>query len=626
MMGKGIIVMLALLLSTKHVESMSNLKSTSQAVLQNASIEQGGCPPWFAYNSETGNCECQRSPGTDNIVKCTEQGALLRYGFCMTYEKGQGTFVGRCQNFKVQGHNVSETSPGFISLPANISELNQYMCGPMNRKGLVCSECIESFGPAATFYGFSCSSCTNPWFILLYLFIEFVPITIFYLIILVFRVGLTSSPFTAFVLFSQFAVTAVTAAFGPYSFETSPVIYYFSVVISFYGFWNLDFFRFLIPPFCVSSSLQVIHIVFLGYISAFYPLILIGITWICIKLHSRNFKAFVWMWNKLDKHIFKHTKRESKSTIIDVFSTFLLLSYTKILEIFVDTIEPDFILNINDLPTRRVLLVDPSIEWFGIENVPYLIVSFILFIVIIFPPVTLLALYPTKIFRSLLLKCFSSGHTRVALNIFVEKFYDSYRDGLDGERDMRALASLYFILRIFVYLISIAEEFLLYDALLIGGVAIFVALIRPYKKMYMNVIDVLLLADLSFCLVMLDLYFSETLGSDAALFYALCVGVIGSVPMWGFLGYITYRIVPFKRIFAFIKLDKLKLPLAPSNLYLTRCCRKAEDSSETSNDNTIVAMNQRNTSKNDNEDDYELPDRMVNPENYDRDVTISCSV
>ena len=134
------------------------------------------------------------------------------------------------------------------------------------------------------------------------------------------------------------------------------------------------------------------------------------------------------MWNKLDKFVFK---RESKSTIIDVFSTFLLRSYMKILGIFVDAIEPDFILNINNLPTRRVLLVDPSIEWFGVENVPYLVVSLILFIVLIFPPVTLLALYPTKIFRSLLLKVFSSGHSRAALNIFVEKFYDSYRDGLN---------------------------------------------------------------------------------------------------------------------------------------------------------------------------------------------------
>ena len=616
-MGKSIMI-LVLLFLIKDVGSSSNLMTNlTQTMLQNA--EESTCPPWFFYNFETGNCECQHSTNTDDIVKCTEQGALLKYGFCMTYEEGQGTYVGRCQSFEVRGHNVSETAPGFITLPENISELNQYMCGPMNRKGLVCSECVDNFGPAATFYGFSCSDCTlYPWYILFYLLLEFLPITIFFLIILIFRVGLTSSPFTAFVLFSQFAVTAVTAAFGPYSFETSPVIYYFSIVISFYGFWNLDFFRFLIPPFCISSSLQVIHIVFLGYISAFYPLILIGITWVCIELYSRNFKVFVWMWNKLDKHVLKRTKMESKSTIIDVFSTFLLLSYTKILGIFVDTIEPAFILNINNLPTRRVLLVDPSIEWFGVENVPYLVVSLILFIVLIFPPVTLLALYPTKIFRSLLLKCFSSGHSRAALNIFVEKFYDCYRDGLDGGGDMRALASLYFILRIFVYLISIAEKYLLYNALLIGGIAILVALVRPYKKMYMNVIDILLLANLSFCLVMMDLYFGETLGSNAKLFYALCIGVIGSVPMWGFLGYISYRIIPFKRIFAFMKLDKL-----PLCLYLTRWCRKED--SYISDDNGV---NKHTTNKSDNEDidDSELPDHLVNPENYDGDVTKSCSV
>ena len=39
------------------------------------------------------------------------------------------------------------SEPGFISLPENVSELNDYMCGPMNRKGLVCSECIDGFGP-----------------------------------------------------------------------------------------------------------------------------------------------------------------------------------------------------------------------------------------------------------------------------------------------------------------------------------------------------------------------------------------------------------------------------------------------------------------------------------------------
>ena len=121
------------------------------------------CPPWFFYNTATKQCECHRSPSTDSIVSCAEQGALLKYGFCMTFEEGKGTFVGRCQYFEIKGHNTSER-PGFITLPDNMSELNEYMCGPMNRKGLVCSECIENFGPSITFLGFSCSDCNNAWY------------------------------------------------------------------------------------------------------------------------------------------------------------------------------------------------------------------------------------------------------------------------------------------------------------------------------------------------------------------------------------------------------------------------------------------------------------------------------
>ena len=33
-----------------------------------------------------------------------------------------------------------------------------------------------------------------------------------------------------------------------------------SILISFYGIWNLDFFHFIIPPFCVSSAIKPIHI------------------------------------------------------------------------------------------------------------------------------------------------------------------------------------------------------------------------------------------------------------------------------------------------------------------------------------------------------------------------------
>ena len=55
----------------------------------------------------------------------------------------------------------------------------------------------------------------------------------------------------------------------------------------------------------------------------------------------------------------------------------------------------------------------------------------------------------------------------------------------------------------------------------------------------MNVIDTLLLAALAFTQVMFDLYFRESLGSPAAFFYTLNIGVVGSIPMWGMFGFIV---------------------------------------------------------------------------------------
>jgi len=70
----------------------------------------------------------------------------------------------------------------------------------------------------------------------------------------------------------------------------------FKVILTGYGFWNLDYFGYLIPPFCVSQDLKNIHVLTLQYVSAFYPLLLIALTYICVELHGRNFRPIVWLW------------------------------------------------------------------------------------------------------------------------------------------------------------------------------------------------------------------------------------------------------------------------------------------------------------------------------------------
>jgi len=52
----------------------------------------------------------------------------------------------------------------------------------------------------------------------------------------------------------------------------------FKVILTCYGLRNLDFFCYLIPPFCTNQGLQNIHVLALQYVSAFCPLPLIALT------------------------------------------------------------------------------------------------------------------------------------------------------------------------------------------------------------------------------------------------------------------------------------------------------------------------------------------------------------
>ena len=129
---------------------------------------------------------------------------------------------------------------------------------------------------------------------------EFVPITIIYFVIMFFHINVTTAPMVAFVFFSQVAVSAFSNMISSKVVFNSNTIYRFlNILVSFYGIWNLDFFHFVIPLFCVSPQIKPVHITFLYFISAIYPLFLIAISWICIHLYYQNFKPFVWLWQKL---------------------------------------------------------------------------------------------------------------------------------------------------------------------------------------------------------------------------------------------------------------------------------------------------------------------------------------
>ena len=461
------------------------------------------CGPWHYHKQIDGECQCYQRDGVPvDWIRCTDESALLLFGNCMTYEEGEGTFVSECPYFQAQGHKVSDSEPGYIELPNNISELNDYMCRPMNRKGHLCRECIDGFGPSFTSFGYECSNCTNSFGIPLFVLIEFVPLTVLYLIILVFQVNLTTSPMTCFIYYSQLLISATNI--GPNS-ELSKLIFEAKgfrpifALLPVYGMWNLDFFRYAVSPFCISSKLTIIHIILIGYMSVIYPLCLIVITWICVEVHGRNFRPLVWLWRPFHRCFVKLRREwDTKSDIIDVFCTFLLLSYNKLVFQSLNLVWCQTLLkasNSGNLQSTTVARFDSHLTCGHNKSILLdVLVGVILFVSIL--PTLLLILYPIKCFRT----CLSRRRLDLtATNMFVEKFHSCYRDGLDGGRDMRSCSGFYFLLR-FAPLAGMVMYETLHISLwsIISAMytvcAISIALIKPYKKNYMNISDTLLLS------------------------------------------------------------------------------------------------------------------------------------
>ena len=225
---------------------------SSSALLSKDDLQ---CHPWSFYNDTSKQCECYSSPHTDDIVKCNEHGASLQFGYCMTtHEKGDGFYVSPCNYFDLSKYESSAKN-SYISLPSNISELNRFMCRPLNRKGVVCSQCMDRYGPSVTSVAYTCNECSDLYWLRMpllgYLFLEFVLITIFYFVVLLLRLNLTSAPMVAFVLYSQFQGFLFVIISNTYVLDTNITLFW-RILMIFYGIFNLDFCRYLIPAFCAS--------------------------------------------------------------------------------------------------------------------------------------------------------------------------------------------------------------------------------------------------------------------------------------------------------------------------------------------------------------------------------------
>ena len=556
--------------------------------------QQDACFPWL--NRSRMRCSCYY---TTTKIKCTSDFPLLPCGNCMTYNSTSKTIEYGICPYIAHYNNITIVDEVFgIQLPSNVSLLNEFMCGPLNREGALCGKCKDGYGTALYSYTLECSKCwVHGYGWALYYFLELFPITVMYFLVVIFHIRATSSPLSALVFMSQIVVYTIRLNIRLHMYIENELTGFsyvaLQVLLILCSIWSLDFFRSVIPSFCVSSNIKTIHALALEYLVAFYPICLIIITYVFIKLHDNDFMPVVWLWKPFHRH-FVHFRRrwDSKASIVNAFTTFLLLSFSKVLFVSFTLLYYFNVHNNNHLPQKCVLYYDPTVECHTQEFAIFGTIAVCILIIFIIFPTVLLILYPTRLFRRCVSCCgFRRWH---ALHMFVESFQGQYKDGTNGTCDFRMLSASFLLLRILVLVLFLNRYRLPshtseLQGALFACTTCFYAITRPYKLNFMNNIDVVIL-------FLLEILILSTSYPGSRLLTHLILGstLLLLIPHIVLIFYICHKLAKKAGITQCLK----------RNYTILKRCMQA-------------TINQ-NLPDLETESDIDfLPDRLINPEEYE---------
>ena len=572
------------------------------SVTDQTTAQRDVCPPWFILdNTSSTGCSCHHSYAG---VKCSSDFPLLQFGYCMTYNATTDTTeYGPCPYITRYNNTTVVDYAFYIQLPGNVSLLNEFMCGPLNREGTLCGKCKDGYGIALYSYTLECSKCWGHgygW--LLYYILELFPITVMYFLVVIFHVRATSSPLSALVFMSHIVVYTIRLNIPFHMYIENEVIGFpyvaLKVLLVLCGIWSLDFFHFVIPPFCVNSNIKTVHALALEYVVAFYPIFLILLTYVCIQLHDNNFRLVVWLWKPFHRHVVHLRRRwDFTASIINAFTTFLLLSFSKILFVsftLLHTFPFHVRYNYAYIPNKCVLYYDSTVGCHTPEYTIFAAIAVCVLVIFIISPTILLIVYPTRLFR----RCVTCCRFRrwYALHMFVESFQGQYKDGTNDTRDFRMVSASFLILRTLILALFMnhhcsTSHTAEIQVFLFSCASCFHAVTRPYKLNFMNNVDIVIL----FLLGTL-IFVANNSASPFATYFILVTTLLLLIPHMILIFYICQKLA-----------NKIGITQCLKRKYntLKRCMQATRPTSEAETD--VEAES----------DTSSLPDRLINPEEYE---------
>ena len=516
-----------------HLQSMTKFGDVQIKPYSHKNVT---CRHFWMYESN-GTCICGNF--FKGSVSCSNNGFAILTCSCMTYDKNAGLIVGCCP----YGCGFNNSIKFYHSLPQNVSKINNAMCGWLKRDGRLCSKCKEGYSPLVYSYELYCVKCNiGKYNWLKFIAAAFLPLTIFYFIVVLFRINATNPYLYGFVIINQGLGSPINlrAVLTAVNGNSCLII---RLLALFYSIWNLDFFRSL--PLNICLDLTTLQTLALDYAIAVYPLILTAITYLVIELHASGYRIVLWLWSPFHRCCVRFTRiMDIQSSIIKAFATFFLLSYVKLINSTLDMLLSVKAYNVSGKEAGLYVYYDASYKYFGKEHLPYAIMAIVFFLIFVLFPLVLLLCYQIKFFQKCLNACRLNSHV---LQVFVDTFQGHYKDGTEpGTRDYRWFAAVHFLIRIItLYVIfGYSQDGICYS---LSGVSLIffstlMIALKPYKKENVNAYHVCVLLYLAATTISINAFDYAT--TNAQWSTNMIMGIIltlVSVPLIVVAVYVAYH-------------------------------------------------------------------------------------
>ena len=462
-----------------------------------ATVNSGSsCPLWFSFSNASDKCVCDGLKPWGIHCKQKEMRVEIADGYCVTSAGEIGPYyAGDC----FFHHTRNKTNRIYSVLPSDPDLLNDVICGPYKRKGLLCGRCIDGYGPPVYSFDMKCINCSKYstlYAVSLYFLIECIPITVFFICVIIFRLNIMAGPLLGYAMFCQAYVFGVQRYMYIFmsiiSHSSAPlrILIYSSLTLS--ATWTLQFLKFVVPAICISEKLTGIQVQMIGLVTPIYPIVLVFLTCTLMELHAKNYRIIRIVWKPFSTILTKmNVALSNRDAVIHAFSTFILLSAYTLNYITIATYVHNPVSSSDGAFYKYVVFYDPTLTWFSRKHFVYLLIALVPFIFLVVIPSLLLCAYPTRIYG--LLSRYISARKRLAITAFAEALHNCFKDGLNGTRDYRALAGLSIAAgSMFPLIVFYIYKCVGYSLEVTTGVSLFftsliIAYLRPCKSTTANI-------------------------------------------------------------------------------------------------------------------------------------------